>query len=408
MSLPAGVEAVTLTAGVNGLSNPDGTAAAGTVTLTPSVERVTSSVHGLIVLGPVNATLSASGTFTIGPVLATDADDFSPSGWTYRVDENFTGQPPRSYSISLPAAAPSVALPDVTPTSSSSGTVVSPSVLSVNGESGIVVLDAVDVGAVPTSRQILAGTGLAGGGTLAADRTLTVSFGSTGTTVCVGNDARLSDARTPLAHAASHGSGGGDPITIAQSQVTGLTVDLASKAAITYVDSTFATQSTVSTLDGFVTDCLNRVSAIENGTAFLAALNVAGDAQVAEGNLTVTDFTKGYRFRVDGGALDLEATGSDLVISNWSGTGFNGTQRSYFRLSADAQNVQVAGKVEYVDALYGATRHVLDGAANTLGFHGAAPVAQQTVTGSRGDGSALANLLTALDALGLIVDSTTA
>lgn len=182
-----------------------------------------------------------------------------------------------------------------------------------------------------------------------------------------------------------------------------------------YADGKFATivvvtalTGDVSTLDGFVQDCLTRVAAIEQGTAFLSALNVAGAAQVAGGNLTVTDFTKGYRFRVDGGALDLEATGTDLIISNWSGSGFNGTQRSYFRLSADAQNVQVAGKVEYVDALYANVRHVLDGAANTLGFHGATPVAQQTVTGSRADGTALTNLLTALDALGLIVDGSTA
>jgi hypothetical protein len=52
--------------------------------------------------------------------------------------------------------------------------------------------------------QVIAGTGLSGGGTLAADRTLTVAFGSTSTTACVGNDARLSDARTPTAH--THGS----------------------------------------------------------------------------------------------------------------------------------------------------------------------------------------------------------
>lgn len=408
MPLPAGVESVTLTAGANGLTNPDGTPAAGTVTLTPSVDRVTSSVHGLIVLGPVNATLSASGTVTLGPVLATDADDFTPSGWTYRVDENLTGQPPRSYSISLPAATPSVALPDVAPTSASTGTVVSPSVLSVNGETGTVTLDAADVGAVPASRQVIAGTGLTGGGTLAADRTLNVAYGASANTACQGNDARLTDARTPLAHAASHGSAGSDPITIAQSQVSGLTVDLAAKASTVYVDTTFATQSTVSTLDGFVQDCLTRVSAIETGSAFLSGLNVDGNAQVANGNLTITNFLKGYRYRTDGGALDWEATGSDLIVSNWSGTGFNGTQRSYLRLSADAQNIQIAGKVEYVDALYGATRHVLDGATNTLGFHGATPVARQTVSGSRGDGSALADLLTKLATLGLIVDGTTA
>ena len=42
-----------------------------------------------------------------------------------------------------------------------------------------------------------------------------------------------------------------------------------------------------------------------------------------------------------------------------------------------------------------------------ISFHGVTPVAQQTVTGARDDGTALASLLTALEALGLIVDSST-
>lgn len=54
------------------------------------------------------------------------------------------------------------------------------------------------------TRQILAGTGLTGGGDLTADRTLTVDFAGAGVTtagkVVNANDARLSDARTPLAH----------------------------------------------------------------------------------------------------------------------------------------------------------------------------------------------------------------
>lgn len=52
------------------------------------------------------------------------------------------------------------------------------------------------------------------------------SFGTTAGTVTQGNDARLSDARTPTAHASSHASAGSDPITVAQSQVTGLTAAL--------------------------------------------------------------------------------------------------------------------------------------------------------------------------------------
>lgn len=88
-----------------------------------------------------------------------------------------------------------------------------------------------DIGAVPTSRQVIASTGLSGGGALSGNVTLSVAFGSTGSTVAVGNDARLADARTPTAHASTHGSGQSDPITIAESQVTNLTTDLSGKTA---------------------------------------------------------------------------------------------------------------------------------------------------------------------------------
>lgn len=63
-----------------------------------------------------------------------------------------------------------------------------------------------------TDIQIIAGIGLTGGGDLNANRTLSVDFGSSGTTVCVGNDPRLSNTRTPSAHAGSHGSAGTDQI----------------------------------------------------------------------------------------------------------------------------------------------------------------------------------------------------
>lgn len=42
----------------------------------------------------------------------------------------------------------------------------------------------------------------------------TPSLGTTGATACAGNDARLSDARTPTTHAVSHKSGGGDSIAL--------------------------------------------------------------------------------------------------------------------------------------------------------------------------------------------------
>ena len=46
------------------------------------------------------------------------------------------------------------------------------------------------------------------------------------------DDARLTDARTPSAHAASHASGGSDALTLAQSQVTGLSSALAALAPL--------------------------------------------------------------------------------------------------------------------------------------------------------------------------------
>ncbi|MFD8142503.1 hypothetical protein [Streptomyces sp. NPDC059708] len=197
----------------------------------------------------------------------------------------------------------------------------------------------------------------------------TRSVGTTAGTVAAGDDARLSDSRSPTAHAASHAAAGADPVTLTQAQITGLTAALAALAPLA-------------------------------GAAFTGAVSVAG------ADLTITGSGKGYRLRRGGGGLDLEATGADLVVSNWSGTNYDGTQRSYLRLSADAQNVQIAGKVEHVDSLYGAVKHTLDGAANTVGLYGATPVAQQTVTGSRADGTALANLLTALGNTGVIVNST--
>lgn len=65
----------------------------------------------------------------------------------------------------------------------------------------------------PTTRSVASGTGLTGGGNLSADRTLSVSFGTLAGTVAEGNDSRLSNARTPTAHASSHAAGGSDPIT---------------------------------------------------------------------------------------------------------------------------------------------------------------------------------------------------
>jgi hypothetical protein len=58
--------------------------------------------------------------------------------------------------------------------------------------------------------------------------------------VVKGSDTRLTDARTPTAHAASHAAGGSDPLTLAQSQITNLVSDLAGKQPLDGTLTAFA------------------------------------------------------------------------------------------------------------------------------------------------------------------------
>ena len=105
-------------------------------------------------------------------------------------------------------------------------------------------------GKAPTTRTITAGTGLTGGGDLTANRTLAVSYGTTAGTAAQGNDTRLSDARTPTAHAATHASGGVDALAISGAQVTSGTIPpdrlgtgTASDSTVLHGDGTWKTGS---------------------------------------------------------------------------------------------------------------------------------------------------------------------
>lgn len=68
--------------------------------------------------------------------------------------------------------------------------------LTIDGSKNLAISTAFATQAV----EMIAGTGLTGGGTLAASRTFNVAFGTSGTTACVGNDARLADTRDPNEH----------------------------------------------------------------------------------------------------------------------------------------------------------------------------------------------------------------
>lgn len=145
-------------------------------------------------------------------------------------------------------------------------------------------------------------------------------------------------------------------------------------------------------------------------TTSFPSLTVAGSATIT-GDLTVQGTGKAYRLRRSGSSLDFEATGADIVFSNWSDASFGGaagTQFSFIRLASNALAMQLAGKVEFADALYGNVKHTLDGTANKIGFFGATPAVKATVSGAKGSNAALGSLLTALAAYGIVTDSSTA
>lgn len=123
--------------------------------------------------------------------------------------------------------------------------------------------------------------------------------------IVASTDARLTDARTPTAHAATHASIGSDPVTLAQSQITGLAPALALLAPLASPTLT-GTPAAPTAAPGTNTTQLAT-------TAFVLA-NAGGGS--------VTDVTASAPLASSGGATpDISLTG--IVASTLGGTGVN-------------------------------------------------------------------------------------
>jgi len=75
-----------------------------------------------------------------------------------------------------------------------------------------------------------------------------IPTGNTNITVCIGDDTRLSDARTPTAHATSHKSGGSDAIKLDE---------LAAPTDVTTLDATITAHGLLKKLSNVSTEFLN-------------------------------------------------------------------------------------------------------------------------------------------------------
>ncbi|GAA3384476.1 hypothetical protein [Streptomyces racemochromogenes] len=411
MAFPAGTPTVTLVGTIP--SAVAGTPFKGKLVCKPSAYLVDAG-RNAVYPGGGSVTFDSNGSFSV-VLLPCDAAGVEPVGWRWYLDLQPSGGTRVAFYANITGTG-TVHFDDLAPVPAPGGGPSSGSaVTSVNGETGAVVLSAADVGADvagAASATVAAhaaasdphGDRAAAAAALAAheaDTTLVHGIADTAvletqsgaqakadTAGVAAISAAASDATAKVAAHSAASDPHGDRVAAASAlaaheadttavhgiaDTSALETSTGAAAKVTahkdaldphgdraWADGKFATQAALSTVDGYVNNALTRVTAIEQGTAWLSGLQVAGNAVVSAGDLTVSDTSKGYRFRRGGSALDFEATGADMILSNWSGTGFNGTQHAYLRLSADAQNVQVAGKIEFVDALYGATKHTLD------------------------------------------------
>jgi hypothetical protein len=149
---------------------PDGDAAVGTVTFTPSI---TPATEGALVPAPLAVTL-VDGALSVD-LLATDDAGWAAPGWTYRVAERIRGARPRSYNIEVPAGSPTLDLALVAPVVDPAAVTAYLLTSQLGAALGVASLDA--DGQVPLSQLGHAPSGGGGSGTPSNTVTAETSYG---------------------------------------------------------------------------------------------------------------------------------------------------------------------------------------------------------------------------------------
>lgn len=184
---------------------------AQTVTVTKDYRRADGTAPSLVKIWfrPSVRSVHVGPDYTIEPVPVFEQITngllstvlFATVGFSYEVTELVDGKQRAPFNILVPTGGSTVSLDSLAPVEP-----VIPNYVPVRTVEGIGPDPAGNIdlpasgGSAPSTRLINTTGGVVGGGDLSADRTLSLTYGSSANTVTQGNDSRLSNARTPLAH----------------------------------------------------------------------------------------------------------------------------------------------------------------------------------------------------------------
>lgn len=173
------------------------------------------------------------------------------------------------------------------------------------------------------------------------------------------------------------------------------------------------------TAQGSHTGVSSALSGTVSAAADRTAIGVSSSVTVTRASGAANAINKAGLFTASGGQINvaLETTTGDIYLATTSGNvgiGFASAAALGAKLDITG-TLKVSGAATLSSTLdvtgtttLKGTAVVCDGTGDTLKFYGGTGATQQTVTGSRGGNAALADLLTKLATLGLIVDGTSA
>lgn len=161
------------------------------------------------------------------------------------------------------------------------------------------------------ARSVISGTGLTGGGTLSADRTLSVSYGTSAGTACQGNDTRLSNTRTPTDNTVSTAK-------IVDANVTKAKLETSVQTSLDKADAALPKSSTPSQVYG--TDGSGNQATATYSTAATASTFAMRDAsgRIKAANASASDdvITKSQLDTAQLIAINSQSSAYTLVLSD--------------------------------------------------------------------------------------------